>query len=471
MDSCIDNLAQLLDPDYEQGNRVLSLTEFAKSANPRFETYQHVKSLIRVLERVESGELKRVMVFMPPRHGKSELVSRIFPAWYLHKHPDHWTAISSYAAEIAYGFSRNARDNYSFNGGELKSDAYAVKQWETGKGGGLWATGVGGPATGRGFHVGIIDDPIKNAEEAASRIIRQKHWDWWLSTWTTRQEPGAAMIVVQTRWHEDDLSGRLLENEEEDPEGWHIVNFEAIKESEPLQVPASCELEPDERKPGEPLCKERYDLSDLQKIKRKSIRVWTSLFQQRPAPLEGAMWKRSWFENHAFVEAPKNLRFLAYDWDTAYTKNEQNSAFAYIYSGVDEEGTMWILDLDFFWMETPAAEQRMKFLKGPHCVEAKASGKSLVQNLKAKGIIATEVEVKGGLDKIARTSLVTFHAEAGKVRVAKHLLQKLLDDERQGILKFPNGSHDDVNDVLVQGINRVMKSGASVKGASFKMNF
>ena len=469
-DLWLGGLAQQLDPDAiddpQPETNVLSFTDFIKKVHPRFNFYTHVNKLIDVLQKVADGELKRVMVFMPPRHGKSELVSRLFPAYLCYRFPEKWTAISSYAADIAYGFSRNARDFYTTAGGEMKDDAKAVKQWETGKGGGLWACGVGGPATGRGFHFGIVDDPLKNSEEAASITIRNKQWDWWGSTWSTREEPDAALLVVQTRWHEDDLSGRLLGSEKEisenedgnddDAESWHIVNFEAIKDKEPLKVPSTCTLEPDWRKRGAALCPDRYNLKWLlKKSNQIGAYFWGALYQQRPSPVSGAIWKRSWFEATTFVEAPAGLQQVGFDWDTAYTEKETNSAAAYVKAGRDSTGNIYILDAGFRWLETPAAEQWMQQLVGPHYVEAKASGKSIVQTLSLRGIVAIEVKVTGGLDKVARTSLVTPYGEAGKIFIAKHVKDMILDDERQGILRFPNASHDDLNDALVQACNRL----------------
>jgi predicted phage terminase large subunit-like protein len=260
---------------------------------------------------------------------------------------------------------------------------------------------------------------------------------------------------VQTRWHQDDLSGWLLEQETEEPDRWHIVNFEAIKEEEPLKIPASCTLEPDDRKPGEALCSERYNLKWLKKKAKKiGTYFWGALYQQRPSPVSGALWKRHWFEGNTFTEAPAGLRNVGYDWDTAYTKDERNSATAYVRSGKDAEGNIYILDAGYRFLETPAAEQWMIELKGPHFIEQKASGKSLAQGLRRRGIAAVEVPIRGGGDKYARTTQVTPYAESGQVRVAAHLLDKLLNDEKQGILRFPNASHDDLNDALVQALNR-----------------
>src|SRR6185369_573925 len=141
---------------------------FVKVANPRFKWYPHCVKIGNVLIRVALGELNRVMIFAPPRHGKSELLSRLFSAYYLNLFPERWAGINSYAAELAYTLSRNSRDNYLSSGSIMRESARAVKHWETADGGGLWSAGVGGPITGKGFHLGIIDDPIKNAKEALS---------------------------------------------------------------------------------------------------------------------------------------------------------------------------------------------------------------------------------------------------------------------------------------------------------------
>ncbi len=270
----------------------LPFRDFIGKVNPRFLWYRHCDVLADVLQQVADGERTRVMVFMPPRHGKSEAISRLFSAYYLYCHADRWVGINSYSADLAYTFSRAARDHYTQAGRTIRGDADAVKHWETGEGGGLWAAGVGGPITGKGFHLGIIDDPIKNAEEAASEVIQASHRDWYDSTFYTRAEPDAAIVVVQTRWNEADLSGYLLDKESEEPEGWHVVNLEAIKEDTARTFPPTCTLEDDWRKPGEALCPERYPVERLTKIEaRIGNYFWSALFQQRPAPREGNLFK------------------------------------------------------------------------------------------------------------------------------------------------------------------------------------
>lgn len=304
--------------EWRRRHSPMSFVDFVNRVNPRYVWYPHVKQLASVLQDVADDKLTRLMVFMPPRHGKSELVSRLFSAYYLYKHPSRWVGVNSYAAELAYTFSRNARDNYTRAGGQIRDDAAAVKHWETGNGGGLWAAGVGGAITGKGFHLGIIDDPIKNAEEAASSVIRTKHEDWYNSTFATREEPGGAIVIIQTRWNENDLGGYVLAKESDEPDNWHIVHFPAIKEGEPPNYPDSCVLEPDKRAAGQPLAPLRYDLDKLLKIKNRiGDYYWSALYQQRPAPREGGMFKREWFQIvHALPPCDTMVRY----WDKAATE-------------------------------------------------------------------------------------------------------------------------------------------------------
>ena len=294
--------------------QALTFPGFIRRVNSRFEFYPHVAQLVNVLQKVADGEINRLMVFMPPRHGKSETVSRLFAAYYLWRYPERWVGLNSYSSELAYTLSRNARENFVDAGGQLSVDAHAVRHWETGQGGGLWAAGVGGPITGKGFHLGIIDDPLKNAEEAASPTIRRKQKDWYQSTFSTRAEPNAVEIVIQTRWHEDDLSGWLLAEGGE----WHIVSMPAIAEEEQRVFPGTCTVEADQRLAGMPLCEERYDGERLAEIRTEiGNYFWAALYQQRPAPREGGYFKRSWFPIVSAVPAGCQT-FVRY-WDKAAT--------------------------------------------------------------------------------------------------------------------------------------------------------
>jgi hypothetical protein len=300
-----------------------SYRAFVRYVNPRFQFYPHCELLETICERIAAGELKRVLIMLPPRHSKSEMVSRLFSAYYLKRHPDRFVGINSYSAELAYTLSRASRENYISSGSKVKDDVSAVKHWETPEGGGIWAAGVGGSITGKGFHLGIIDDPIKNAEEASSETIREKHKEWYSSTFYTRQEPDAAIVVIQTRWHEDDLTGWLL-NEEidgEEPEQWHVVSLPAIAE-EPPQIPASCTLEPDIRPTGEALCPPRYNEAKLAKMKaRIGDYHFGALYQQRPSPKQGLFFHVDKLE---IVDAAPAQAMRCRGWDQAATAGGAN---------------------------------------------------------------------------------------------------------------------------------------------------
>lgn len=269
----------------------ISFRDFISRVNPHYQFYPHLDTLIDLLQQVADDHIKRLMVFMPPRHGKSELVSRLFPAYYLLQHPERWVALASFGAELAHSLSRNARDNYTRMDGQLKDDASAIKHWETGQGGGLWASGVGGPASGKGFNLGIIDDPIKDAGEAFSPVIQRRNEDWFNSVFWTRREPLNAVVVVHTRWGKNDLAGYILKSESEQAEQWHIVHYEAVKSDDRLEYPATCTIEPDDREIGEALAPERYPIEELDKIKSTvGPFFWNALYQQSPVERAGRVY-------------------------------------------------------------------------------------------------------------------------------------------------------------------------------------
>lgn len=463
----IDELDWLLAPTEPK----LSFREFIALVNPRYQFYPHVESLIAVLQRVADDDLKRLMVFMPPRHGKSELVSRLFPAYYLYRHPERFVAISSYAAELAYTLSRAARDNYLRAGGTLKDDAAAVKQWETGEGGGLWAAGVGGPATGKGWHLGITDDPIKNAEEAASEVIRAKQKDWWRSTWLTREEPGGAIIVVQTRWNEDDLCGWLLseegEDEEGEGEGWHIVSMAAIKEIVSPDFPASCTVEPDARQPGAALCPPRYPLAKLRKMAgRLGTYFWNALYQQRPAAREGGYFKREWWSGEArYDPMDRNLAAIAKHrwilWDTALSEKATSAYSAAIvvdllpdYRLVVRE--VWRARLAFPDLVTQITDLAKRYnvdgkLKGL-VIEDKSSGTSAIQTLAAsadKWLRKLLVPFMPTGSKEARAGQAAVWVENGSILLPEpSLAVPWLSDFEAELFNFPNSKNKDQVDIL-----------------------
>lgn len=308
-----------------------TFVQYTRTVNPLFQFHPHNLVVAKALQRVADGELKRLIILEPPRHGKSEQVSRLFPGYFLYRHPHQWVGMAAYGQDLAYTFSRAARNYYHRALGEPDDGvAAAVRLWETGKGGGMWAAGIGGTMAGLGYSLGIIDDPVKNAQEAKSIRKQMAHREWYDSVWYTRQAPGAAIVITLTRWDRQDLVGYVLEKEAsgEDPERWHIVHLPAIAESGPPKnadgtryYPVTCTLEPEWRKPGEALAPKRYNLKALAKIRSKITQYfWHALFQQRPTPPEGTMLKRAWF---AIIPAiPGKVIARARWWDNASTKDD-----------------------------------------------------------------------------------------------------------------------------------------------------
>lgn len=390
---------------------------------------------------------------MPPRHGKSEEVSRLFTAYYLYRHPERWVGVTSYAADLAYTLSRAARDNYRAIGGALRGDAEAVKHWETPEGGGLWAAGVGGPITGKGFHLGVIDDPLKNAEEAESETIRAKQKEWYQSTFYTREEPGGAIVVIQTRWHEDDLSGWLLEEEraeDEESEGWHVVSFEAVKESHPLEIPLSCTLEPDPRPTGAALCPERYPLERLRKIAaRVGDYFFGALFQQRATPREGAFFKVSQL---GYLDAePAGLRSVR-AWDLGATAGAGDYT-AGVRLGTDGAGRFIVSDVrrgqwgpeeaDAEVLSTAALDTRTVSIRGAQDPGAagKRDAKAWVRML-AGYVVSTE-HVTG--PKETRARALASQVNAGNVSLVKGPWNRAFVEE---LRSFPLGRNNDQVDAV-----------------------
>jgi predicted phage terminase large subunit-like protein len=293
--------------------------DFIVAAYPGYAFHTWVERLIALLQRVADGELNRLIVCCPPRLGKSLLVSKLFPAYWVSRYPTRFCAIASYSAELAYAHSREARHYYRAVGYPLSKDSTAVGNWLTPERGGCIAAGVRGPFTGKGYALGIIDDPYKGPEDANSAGQRQKLIEWFQSVWLTRAEPapqgrsrrgfaGAAQVVVLTRWHQDDLIGWLLEQESGDaPQHWQVLNLPAIAEPPQQQIrfPATCTIEPDWRQPGEPLCPERFPLVELEQIRiRAGSYWWNALYQQRPSPAEGLLFQRAWIRTIAGTRTP-----------------------------------------------------------------------------------------------------------------------------------------------------------------------
>lgn len=444
----------------EQALGKRSFRAFVERVRPGYIWYRHCEVLGRVLQRVADGELKRVMIFMPPRHGKTELASRLFPSYFLHRYPDRFVGLCSYAQDITNTISRAARENYLAGGGVLKTDAAQIKQWEVEGGGGFWCAGVGGPVTGKGFELGILDDPLKNAEEAASDIIRDKQQEWYQSTFYTREHPGGAIVIIQTRWHERDLSGWLLADEglSESPERWHIVSLPAIAEEEPSSWPSSCTVEADWREPGEALCPERYDAEKIRQIEQHvGPYHFGALFQQRPRAREGSFFRRPWFK---YVAATPVAGARVRAWDLAASEGASADYTAGVLMSYEKESGYFVEDV-VHGRWTPGARDDViaatAAKDGPSVSiwieqEAGSGGKTQAHSLitRLAGYPVRAEHPTGS--KSARADSLASQMEIGNVRFRIAPWNKTVEDE---ILGFPSAAHDDLVDAIAMAFNKL----------------
>ena len=332
------------------------------------------KKLEKFLEDVIAGKSPRLMIFMPPRHGKSVTASDYFPSWALGKYP--WLEIisTSYSSSLPVKFSRRIRERLQapryaavFPDTTLHKSSQNVEHWLTNHAGGYLAAGVGGGISGHGAHIFMIDDPVKDQEEADSDTISDRNWEWWSSTASTRVAPGGGVLVIQTRWGDKDLSGRMLQQmrdnledetiPREEIEQWEILDFPAIAEDDEwLHSKTLTILEgtPNEdvaheyrlfRKKGEALHPERWSLSYLNKKKRSMVnRHWSALYQQRPTPAQGIQFKRD-----MFVRAPERLQYddlhIIAAFDLAVGKERQHDWTVGVVGGIDHNENLYILDM------------------------------------------------------------------------------------------------------------------------------
>lgn len=400
---------------------------------------------------------------MPPRHGKSEKVSVRFPAWFLGRNPDKRVILASYGAELSEEWSLKVRQciespEYQTVFGKLSTyegqidisaEARKVAAWTLdGHMGGMVAAGVGGAITGRGAHLFIIDDPVKDREEADSEIMRRKIQDWYKSVARTRLQPGGAIVVMMTRWHEDDLIGWLLETQKEK---WTVLNLPAIAGDDDQMG----------RVPGQALWDERYPLSELQSI-REDIghRDFQSLYQQQPASAEGEIFKKEWFCYGRMPERDDIQRCFQV-WDTAFTEKSEGDPSVCGTFFVTRDG-LYLADVYRAHLSFPKLKEQMKrlhtlwsktFRVSRIYIENKGSGMSAVQSLKKDSnlpVIPVEPDSALGKSKMARAESASGYIEAGRVvfRENAHWLQ----DFEHELLMFPRAKHDDMVDVLVYGI-------------------
>lgn len=430
---------------------------------PRYQFNWHHHKIIRALELVAEGEIKRLIIEAPPRHGKSELVSRLFSAWLLGRDPDIRIIACSYSSDLAIRMNRDVQRN-------IDAPAYAALFPKTKLFGknvvtmsqGSWlrnseifeivdhrgtyrGAGVGGGITGMGGDCLIIDDPFKDRASANSPTIRQNIWDWYTSTFRTRLEPGGSVVIMHTRWSTDDLVGRLLDQQDRDPDAdqWHRLYFPAIAEGQ---------LHPwDPRSEGEALWDTRYPLPELLKIKASlGTYDWESLYQQRPTPLGGGMIRTDWWRYYSILP-PGGRKVWA--WDTAFKDKEQNDYSVGILLLESPDG-YFVLDVQRHRVQYPELKRILVscWQRDPGVallIEDKASGQSLIQELQRTTTLPI-LPRKADSDKVTRLQSVLPLIESGRVFLPEG--SPWLADFLAECSHFPSGSHDDQIDALVHGL-------------------
>ena len=383
------------------------------------------------------GVVDRLIIEAPPRHGKSELASVRFPAWYLGRNPAHRIIGTAYGSDLAIGFGRQARNVMElpefkaiFPGVELAKDTAAAKEWNiSGTGGGYIAAGVGGPITGRGAHVLLIEDPVKNRQEATSELTREQLWDWYTSTAYTRLEGRGVVILVMTRWHADDLAGRLIEKAKTDGDRFHVVRLPAITD-------------------GNALWPEKYDEATLEQI-RKVIgsRDFGALYQQNPVPDEGGTFQAAWFGRKADPPADPQRWFVCQAIDTTM-KGGVGHDPSVIATWATDFKDYYLLDVWNSQVEYPELRRAVVEKAGiwhPQAVyiEDAAAGQPLIQDLRRNTRLPIiGISPKG--DKVSRADSITPIFESGNVVLPTW--KPWLDDWVDEHLRFPAGVHDDMVD-------------------------
>ncbi|OXM84008.1 hypothetical protein CF651_22950 [Paenibacillus rigui] len=418
------------------------------------------------LQKVSEGKLRRVIITMPPRHGKSERVSKKFPAWHLGRNPGDEMIISSYSIDLSRGFSLIAKQTLESNQNvfDVKIDPkrQASEAWGlAGYRGGLNAAGVGGPITGKGARIAIIDDPVKNAEEANSEVMRQKIWDWYTSTLYTRLTPDGRIIVVMTRWHEDDLVGRLLKKEKEEieqgthkGEKWTVINFPALAEDNDILG----------RSNGEALWPEfGFDVERMGQIKSDvGSYVFNALYQQRPSAAGGTIFKREYFRyfreetiynQQYFIVGDKRYQKLEC-WvfqtvDTANSEKTINDYFVVSTFYVTPDKDILLYDVYRTHITGPDQKPLMKqqlhrYRPRFQAIEDKTFGTNLIQECKREGMTVRAVKVDK--DKVTRSLPIAARYEVGKVWHREGA--PWLTDFEDELLSFPRVKNDDQVDTV-----------------------
>lgn len=442
---------------------------------------EHLLLLSRKIVDVVAGRCPRLMVFMPPRHGKSELISRYTPAWFLGRHPDKKVMLASYSDTFASHWGRRARDTFKENAPQLfgvrvNPETSGGQQWEVlGRDGIMVTAGVGGGITGKGADLLIIDDPVKNAQDAASEVIQEAQHEWWKSTARTRLQKGAGVIFVMTRWHEADLAGRLIADwKKGEGDEWEILSLPAFGEgSSTVSYPPSksIDLGPDlmDRAEGDPLWPRMFDAENLTSTKRALGSYWfNALYQQRPSDAEGNLFKRSnfrYFEKLDVVGDEVCVRifrdggpevfniaygrkFMTVDAAESEKKTADYSVCSTWIVTVTGDLLLWDSERVKFdpahlkvFVRRKFFEQQPSFI----AIEKKSAGVALLSELGLEGLPV--VPLNPDADKVTRSLPAVARYEEHRIF---HPMNEpwVKEDFEPELLNFPNAANDDQVDTV-----------------------
>lgn len=432
---------------------------FAKEMWPIFISGKHHQIMADAFERVARGELKRLIINMPPRHTKSEFASFLLPSWFLGKFPEKKVIQTAHTAELSTGFGRKVRNLVSSDvyqkifQTKLSSDSKAAGRWNTDKGGDYFAIGVGGAVTGKGADLLIIDDPHSEQEAKQNNpAVFDQVYEWYTSGPRQRLQPNGAIIIVMTRWSKRDLTGQILKKSGGDGvDDWEVIEFPAILPS------------------GTPLWPAFWSKKELEAIKAEiPVAKWEAQYQQNPTGNEGAIIKRDQWRIWEHEKLPF-CDYIIQSWDTAFEKNNRADYSACTTWGVfdhpDEKGkdqtNIILLDafkqrMEFPELKKMALELYKQWEPDTLIIEKRAAGAPLIYELRKIGVPLSEYTPSKGNDKVSRVNSIADLFASGIVWCTG---SRDADEVMEEMAAFPNGDNDDLVDSSSQALMRFRQGG------------
>ena len=457
-DDALRKYAQLMERELAFKRKMAAKAKFlpfVKEMWPGFISGRHHKIMAEKLELVAQGKLKRLIINMPPRHTKSEFASYLFPAWMVGLKPDMKIMQATHTADLSIRFGRKVKnlmetkDYQNIFDVKLRSDSKAAYRWETDDGGEYYASGVGGNIAGRGADLFIVDDP-HSEQDAQSPTALENAWDWYTAGPRQRLQPGGAIIIVMTRWGDNDLTARLLKQSAQDPKAdqWEVVEFPAIFDN------------------GEALWPEYWKLEELEKIKASiPLAKWNAQYLQKPTSDTASIIKRDWWKPWTKEQVPR-LHYVMQSYDTAYLKTRTADftaihTWGVFYPNEDSPPNAILLDAKKGRWEFPdlkriAMEEYKYWEPEVVLIEAKAAGMPLTQELRSSGIPVANFTPSRGNDKHVRMNSVAPLFEAGLVWYPETSWAEEVIEE---MASFPYAEHDDHCDAATQALMRFRQGG------------